>query len=79
MVMEVPRASVDSIMNICDGRDPIGRISRRHRLMIRSPEDITPVLKRALDYRHDPVLIGGHVDYRDNHKLFETVHENSFH
>ena len=44
--------------------------------MIRSPEDITPVLKRALDYRHDPVLIGGHVDYRDNHKLFETVQEN---
>jgi acetolactate synthase-1/2/3 large subunit len=48
-------------------------------MMIRSPEDITPVLKRALDYCHGPVLIGVHVDYRDNHKLFETVHENSFH
>ncbi len=48
-------------------------------MMIRSPEDITPMLKRALDYRHGPVLIGVHVDYRDNHKLFETVHENSFH
>jgi acetolactate synthase I/II/III large subunit len=48
-------------------------------MMIRSPEDITPVLKRALEYRHGPMLIGVHVDYRDNHKLFEMVHENSFH
>ena len=26
-----------------------------------------------------PVLIGVHVDYRDNHKLFEMVHADSFH
>jgi len=25
------------------------------------------------------VLIGVHVDYRDNHKLFEMVHADSFH
>jgi acetolactate synthase I/II/III large subunit len=48
-------------------------------MMIRSPEEITPVLKRALDHRHGPVLIGIHVDYRDNHKLFEMVHEDRFH
>jgi acetolactate synthase I/II/III large subunit len=48
-------------------------------LMIRSPEEITPVLKRALDYHRGPVLIGVHVDYRDNHKLFEMVNEDSFH
>ena len=48
-------------------------------LMIRSPEEITPVLKRALDYHKGPVLIGVHVDYRDNHKLFEMVKEDRFH
>ncbi len=48
-------------------------------LMIRSPEEITPVLKRALDYHQGPVLIGVHVDYRDNHKLFEMVNDDSFH
>jgi acetolactate synthase-1/2/3 large subunit len=47
-------------------------------MMIRSPEEITPVLKRALDYRNRPVLIGVHVDYSDNHKLFEMVHADSF-
>jgi acetolactate synthase-1/2/3 large subunit len=48
-------------------------------LMIRSPEEITPVLKRALDHRGGPVLIGVHVGYRDNHKIFEMVNEDSFH
>ena len=48
-------------------------------LMIRSPEEITPVLTRALDYHKGPVLIGVHVDYRDNHKLFEMVNEDRFH
>jgi acetolactate synthase I/II/III large subunit len=48
-------------------------------LMIRSPKEITPVLKRALDYHQGPVLIGVHVDYRDNHKLFEMVSDDSFH
>jgi acetolactate synthase-1/2/3 large subunit len=48
-------------------------------MMIRSPEEITPVLKRALDHRHGPVVVGVHVDYSDNHKLFEMVNEDSFH
>jgi acetolactate synthase I/II/III large subunit len=48
-------------------------------MMIRAPEEITAVLKRALDYRNGPVLIGVHVDYCDNHKLFEMVHADSFH
>ncbi|MHB8817321.1 MAG: thiamine pyrophosphate-dependent enzyme, partial [Steroidobacteraceae bacterium] len=43
-------------------------------MMIRSSEEITPVLKRALDCRNGPVLIGVHVDYSDNHKLFEMLH-----
>jgi hypothetical protein len=47
-------------------------------MMIRSPEEIRPVLKRALDYRNGPVLIGAHVDYSDNHKLFEMVHADAF-
>jgi acetolactate synthase I/II/III large subunit len=48
-------------------------------MVVRSPEEITPVLKRALDYGNGPVLIGVHVDYSDNHKLFELVHADSFH
>src|SRR5262249_19142094 len=45
-------------------------------LVIRAPEDIAPVLKQAFD-AEGPVLIGVPVDYRDNHKLFEKVRENS--
>ena len=48
-------------------------------MMIRSPEEITAVLTRALDYRNGPVIIGVHVDYSDNHKLFEMVRADSFH
>jgi acetolactate synthase I/II/III large subunit len=47
-------------------------------MMIGSPDEITPVLKRVLDHRNGPVVIGVHVDYSDNHKLFETVHPDSF-
>jgi acetolactate synthase I/II/III large subunit len=47
-------------------------------MMIRSPDEFTPVLKQALDYRSGPVLIGVQVDYSDNHKLFESVHADSF-
>jgi thiamine pyrophosphate-dependent acetolactate synthase large subunit-like protein len=35
-------------------------------LMIRSPDEIAPVLKRAFEIER-PVLIGVHADYRDNH------------
>jgi acetolactate synthase I/II/III large subunit len=47
-------------------------------LMVQSPDQITSVLKQAFD-TPGPVLIGVHVDYRDNHKLFEQVNERSVH
>jgi acetolactate synthase I/II/III large subunit len=47
-------------------------------LMIRTADDIVPVMKQAFE-TPGPVIVGVHVDYRDNHKLFEMVHEDSFH
>jgi acetolactate synthase I/II/III large subunit len=49
-----------------------------HGFMIQSPDQIQGVLKQAFD-TPGPVLIGVHVDYRDNHKLFELVNERSIH
>ena len=46
--------------------------------MIRSPEEITPVMKEALDHT-GPIIVGVHVDYSDNHKLFEMVRGDSIH
>ncbi|MGF6754780.1 acetolactate synthase AlsS [Paraburkholderia sp. GAS42] len=46
-------------------------------MMINTPDEIIPTLKRAFDAQ-GPVIIGVHVDYADNHKLFENVHEGSF-
>ena len=46
--------------------------------MIQSPDQITAVLKQAFD-TPGPVVVGVHVDYRDNHKLFEQVNERSVH
>src|SRR3984885_1958222 len=43
-------------------------------LMIDAPDQIGPTLKKAFEVS-GPVLIGIRVDYRDNHKLFEKVHE----
>jgi thiamine pyrophosphate-dependent acetolactate synthase large subunit-like protein len=45
-------------------------------LRIKRPEEIAPTLAKAFD-TPGPVLIGVHVDYRDNIKLFEQVHEGS--
>jgi acetolactate synthase I/II/III large subunit len=47
-------------------------------LMIRTPDEIIPVLKRAFESA-GPVIVGVHVDYRDNHKLFEMVNEAGIH
>ncbi|WP_051386931.1 acetolactate synthase AlsS [Bradyrhizobium sp. ARR65] len=47
-------------------------------LVIQSPEDIVPTMKKAFDIQ-GPVIIGVHVDYRDNHKLFEMVDSDAFH
>ena len=49
-----------------------------HGLMIHSPDQIASVLKKAFD-TPGPVLVGVHVDYRDNHKLFELVNERHIH
>lgn len=43
--------------------------------MINSAEEIGPVMHKAFEVP-GPVLIGIRVDYRDNHKLFENVHEH---
>jgi acetolactate synthase I/II/III large subunit len=43
---------------------------------IGSPDQIAPTLKKAFD-TPGPVLVGVHVDYRDNARLFEDVHEGS--
>lgn len=45
-------------------------------LQIREPDEIAPTLKKAFN-TPGPVLIGVHVDYRDNAKLFEEVQESS--
>ncbi|WP_227245369.1 acetolactate synthase AlsS [Paraburkholderia caribensis] len=39
-------------------------------MMVRNGEELGPVLHRAFDIE-GPVLIGMHVDYSDNHKLFD--------
>jgi acetolactate synthase-1/2/3 large subunit len=41
-------------------------------LMIRAPEEVAPVLRRGFNIP-GPVIVGVHVDYRDNHKLFEMA------
>jgi acetolactate synthase-1/2/3 large subunit len=47
-------------------------------LMIQSPDQIPHVLKQAFD-TPGPVLVGVHVDDRDNRRLFEQVDERSIH
>jgi acetolactate synthase-1/2/3 large subunit len=47
-------------------------------LMIHRPHDIIPVVKKAFGTR-GPVIVGVHVDYSDNHRLFEMLHEDSIH
>ena len=46
--------------------------------MIQQPDDIAPVLKKAFDTA-GPVIIGVHVDYRDNHLLFASLDERGVH
>ena len=46
--------------------------------MIRTPDEIAPVMKQALNHV-GPIIVGVHVDYSDNHKLFEMVKEDSIH
>ena len=44
-------------------------------LMIESPDQIATTLRKAFETA-GPVLVGIHVYYGDNHKLFEQVHEH---
>jgi len=43
--------------------------------MINSPDEIGPVLRKAFEVP-GPVLVGIHVDYRDNHLLFDRAREH---
>jgi thiamine pyrophosphate-dependent acetolactate synthase large subunit-like protein len=47
-----------------------------HGVMIKTLEDIASVMKRAFE-TSGPVIVGVHVDYADNHKLFEMVRGDS--
>ena len=47
-------------------------------LMINGPDDIGPVLKRALNTQ-GPVIVGVHVDYSDNPTLFENMDSRAIH
>ena len=54
----------------------IGRLTGRAGVaIIKSADEIGSQLRRAFEMS-GPVLIGINVDYRDNHKLFEKVHEH---
>ena len=46
--------------------------------MIRTPDEIAPVLKKAMNCL-GPVIVGVHVDYTDNAKLFERLDQDSIH
>jgi acetolactate synthase-1/2/3 large subunit len=43
-------------------------------LRIEGPDQIAPTLKRALTLE-GPVVVGVPVDYRDNHRLMQVIHQ----
>jgi acetolactate synthase-1/2/3 large subunit len=47
-----------------------------HGMMIKRPEEVVPIMKKAFDAA-GPVIVGVHVDYADNHKLFEMIKGDS--
>jgi len=47
-----------------------------HGMMIKTPEEVVPVMKKAFDMA-GPVIVGVHINYTDNHKLFEMVRGDS--
>ena len=51
----------------------IAKACGAHGMMIHTPEEIAPTLKKALALE-GPVVVGIPVDYRDNHKLMEIMH-----
>jgi acetolactate synthase I/II/III large subunit len=47
-------------------------------LMINTPDDIAPLMKKAFG-TPGPVVVGVHVDYSDNHQLFEMIKADNIH
>jgi acetolactate synthase-1/2/3 large subunit len=47
-------------------------------LMIHQADETAPLMKKAFE-TPGPVIVGVHVDYSDNHLLFEALHEDSIH
>jgi len=47
-------------------------------MMINTPDEIARVMKKAFD-TPGPVIVGVHVDYRDNHQLFEMIKGDNIH
>jgi thiamine pyrophosphate-dependent acetolactate synthase large subunit-like protein len=47
-------------------------------LMTDTPDHVAPVMKKAFD-TPGPVIVGVHVDDRDNHKSFEIIKGDNFH
>jgi len=47
-------------------------------LMIDTPDNVVPVMKKAFAAA-GPVIVGVHVDYNDNHRLFEMIKGDSIH
>jgi acetolactate synthase-1/2/3 large subunit len=47
-------------------------------LVIGSADEIAPVMKKAFDTA-GPVIVGVHVDYSENARLFENVDQRSVH
>jgi acetolactate synthase-1/2/3 large subunit len=47
-------------------------------MMIRTADEIGSILAKAMA-TSGPVIIGVHVDYTDNRRLFEMVDTNSIH
>jgi acetolactate synthase I/II/III large subunit len=47
-------------------------------LMINTPGDVAPAMKKAFD-TSGPVIVGVHVDYSDNHRLFEMIKTDKVH
>jgi acetolactate synthase-1/2/3 large subunit len=46
--------------------------------MINTPDQVAPVMRKAFE-TSGPVIVGVHVDYRDNHQLFEMIRGDSIH
>ena len=47
-------------------------------LLIDTPDNVVPVMKKAFAVA-GPVIVGVHVDYSDNHRLFEMIKGDSIH